>query len=136
MPSRSIYHLAWVSLTLDVGYLFTAAPVKHGCCSLPWNRGIFSCPPFLVAHIANLNFLFSDPDFYSFYKIQVKDHFYRAFPQLGKVSKIINIVAMMVTLSLLLWIIHYIIWIICCCNTRYDHLKQTFIIPQFLWCRT
>ena len=26
MPSRDTYHLTWVSLTLDVGYLLTAAP--------------------------------------------------------------------------------------------------------------
>ena len=30
--------LTWVSLTLDVGYLFRAAPEKHSCCSLPWMR--------------------------------------------------------------------------------------------------
>ena len=29
MPSLSAYCLTWVSLTLDVGYLFTAAPAKH-----------------------------------------------------------------------------------------------------------
>ena len=29
MPFRNTYHLTWVSLTLDVGYLFTAAPAKH-----------------------------------------------------------------------------------------------------------
>ena len=29
MPSRKAYHLTWVSLTLDVGYLFTAAPAVH-----------------------------------------------------------------------------------------------------------
>ena len=34
-PSHNTYHLTWVSLTLDVGYLFTAAPAKHSCCSLP-----------------------------------------------------------------------------------------------------
>ena len=28
--------LTWVSLTLDVGYLFTAAPAKHSCRSWPW----------------------------------------------------------------------------------------------------
>ena len=33
MPSRKAYHLTWVSLTLDVGYLFTAAPAKHSCWS-------------------------------------------------------------------------------------------------------
>ena len=42
MPSLSAYHLTWVSLTLDVGYLFTAAPAKHSHCSLPWTRGISS----------------------------------------------------------------------------------------------
>ena len=29
MPSLSAYHLTWFSLTLDVGYLFTAAPAKR-----------------------------------------------------------------------------------------------------------
>ena len=33
MPSCNTYHLTWVSLTLDVGYLFLAAPAKHSCCS-------------------------------------------------------------------------------------------------------
>ena len=40
MPSCNTYHLTWVSLTLGVGYLFTAAPAKHSRCSLPWMRGI------------------------------------------------------------------------------------------------
>ena len=35
MPSRNTYHLTWVSLSLDVGHLFTAAPAKHSRCSLP-----------------------------------------------------------------------------------------------------
>jgi len=35
MPSHNTYHLTWVSLTLDVGYLFMAAPAKRSCCSLP-----------------------------------------------------------------------------------------------------
>ena len=34
MPSRNTYCLTWVSLTLDVGYLFTAAPAKHNHCFL------------------------------------------------------------------------------------------------------
>ena len=38
MPSRNTYHLTWVSLTLDVGYLFTAAPAKRSQCSLLWMR--------------------------------------------------------------------------------------------------
>ena len=36
MPSLSAYHLTWVSLTLDIGYLFMAAPAKRSCCSLPY----------------------------------------------------------------------------------------------------
>ena len=40
MPSCNTYHLTWVSLTLDVGYVFTAAPAKLSCFSLPWMRGI------------------------------------------------------------------------------------------------
>ena len=39
MPSLSTYRLTWVSLTLDVRYLFTAAPAKCSCCSLPWTWG-------------------------------------------------------------------------------------------------
>ena len=39
MPSLSTYHLSWVSLTLDVGYLFTAVPAKCSRCSLPWTWG-------------------------------------------------------------------------------------------------
>ena len=38
LPSCNTYHLTWVSLTLDVGYLFTATPAKCSCCSLPWTR--------------------------------------------------------------------------------------------------
>ena len=34
MPSCNTYCLTWVSLTLDVGYLFTAAPAKRSRCSL------------------------------------------------------------------------------------------------------
>ena len=42
MPSLSAYHLTWVSLTLDVGYLFMAAPAKRSHCSLPWMSDISS----------------------------------------------------------------------------------------------
>ena len=38
MPSCNTYCLTWVSLTLDVGYLFMAAPAKRSRCSLPWMR--------------------------------------------------------------------------------------------------
>ena len=51
LPSVALfqtYYLTWVSLTLDVGYLFTTAPAKHSCCSLPWMRGISSSPPLLT----------------------------------------------------------------------------------------
>ena len=48
MPSVSAYCLSGVSLTLDVGCLFTAAPAKHSCCSLPWMWDISSQFPFLT----------------------------------------------------------------------------------------
>ena len=52
LPSEALlyntYHLTWVSLTLGVGYLFTAAPAKRSHCSLPCTRGISSPPPFLT----------------------------------------------------------------------------------------
>ena len=51
MPSCNTYHLTWVSLTLDVGYLFTAVPAKPSCCSLPWTRGISSPPPLLTLNV-------------------------------------------------------------------------------------
>ena len=39
IPSRNTYCLTWVSLTLDIGYLFTAASEKRSFCSLP-GRGV------------------------------------------------------------------------------------------------
>ena len=45
MPSYNTYPLTWISLTLEVGYLFMAAPAKHSRCYLPWMRGISSCHP-------------------------------------------------------------------------------------------
>ena len=50
-PSRNTYCLTCVSLTLDMGYLFTAAPAKHSRCSLPWTRGISSGPPVLTLNM-------------------------------------------------------------------------------------
>ena len=44
MSSLHAYHLTGVSLTLDVEYLFTAAPAKGSHCSLPWKWGISSKP--------------------------------------------------------------------------------------------
>ena len=42
MPSHNTYRLTWVSLTLDLGYLFTAAPAKRSHCLLPWTKIISS----------------------------------------------------------------------------------------------
>ena len=39
MPSCNTYHLTWVSLTLGVGYLFMAAPAKDSHCSLTLDEG-------------------------------------------------------------------------------------------------
>ena len=52
MPSLSAYHLTWISLTLDVGFLFTAALAS--CCSRPWTCGIFSWPPLLNLDVGYL----------------------------------------------------------------------------------
>ena len=51
MPSCNTYHLAWFSLTLDMGYVFTAAAAKRSHCSLPWTRGISSQPPLLTLNV-------------------------------------------------------------------------------------
>ena len=48
MPSISAYHLTWVSLTLDVGYLFMVVPAKHSLCSLPWMLSTSSQPLLLT----------------------------------------------------------------------------------------
>ena len=39
IPSLSAYCLTWVSLTLDMRYLFTAAPAKCSHHPLPWTWG-------------------------------------------------------------------------------------------------
>ena len=44
MPSLSDYRLTWVSLTLEVRYLFTASLAKHSRSSLPWMWGSSSRP--------------------------------------------------------------------------------------------
>ena len=51
MPSPNTYCLTWVSLTLVVVYLFTAAPAKCSCCSLPWARDISSGTPLLTLDV-------------------------------------------------------------------------------------
>ena len=57
MPSCNTYYLTWVSLTLDVGYLFTAAPAKRSRCSLPWTKGylLTAAPPDLEHGTAPLS---------------------------------------------------------------------------------
>ena len=57
MPSCNTYRLTWISLTLGMGYLFTAAPAKHSHCSLACMRGISSwpAPPFLEHEVALLD---------------------------------------------------------------------------------
>ena len=54
MPSLSADHFTWVSLTLDVGYVFKAGPTKHTCCSLPWMWGMSSGPELLTLHVGYL----------------------------------------------------------------------------------
>ena len=57
VPSDALLHtcrLTWVSLTLDEGYLLTAAPAKRSRCSLPWTRGISSRPPLLTLNVEQL----------------------------------------------------------------------------------
>ena len=51
MPSRNTYCLTWVSLILDVGYLFTAALAKHSLCSLTLDE---VAPPDLECGVAPL----------------------------------------------------------------------------------
>ena len=40
--SRNTYHLTWVSLTLDEGYLLTAAPldIERGVAPLSWTTDL------------------------------------------------------------------------------------------------
>ena len=47
IPYLCPYHLTWVSLTSDMGYLFTATLAKHSPCSLPWTW-VISSPPLLL----------------------------------------------------------------------------------------
>ena len=49
--SHNTYRLTWVSFTLNVGYLFTAAPAKLSLCSLPWMKGISSQPLVLTLNV-------------------------------------------------------------------------------------
>ena len=54
MPSRNTYRLAWVSLTLDVGYLFTAAPVQSLLLTLDEGYLLTTTPPDLERGVAPL----------------------------------------------------------------------------------
>ena len=56
MPSRNSYHLTWVSLTSDVGYLFTAAPAKMQLLLLTLDEGylLITAPPDLECGVAPL----------------------------------------------------------------------------------
>ena len=55
MPSQNTYHLAWVSLTLDKGYLLTAAPpdLEHGVA--PLGLSAPTQPPLLGLGVAPLS---------------------------------------------------------------------------------
>ena len=71
--SCNIYHFTWVSLTLGVGYLFTAGPAKCSCCSLPSMRGISTPLPFLTFQVlCNIALYSIGPCFY-----------HQSHPQLG-----------------------------------------------------
>ena len=48
VASHNTYRLTWVSLTLDVGCLFMAAPAKRSLCYLHWTRYISSLTPLLT----------------------------------------------------------------------------------------
>ena len=56
MLSCNTYHLTWVSLTLDRGYLFRAAPAKCSRCSFTLNEGyhLTAAPPDLEHGVAPL----------------------------------------------------------------------------------
>ena len=50
----SAYHLTAVSLTLAMGYHFTAAPAKHSHCFWPWTWGFSSWVPLLTLDVGCL----------------------------------------------------------------------------------
>ena len=54
MPFLSTYCLTGVSLTLDLDYLFMAAPAECSRCSLPWMSGISSRLPLLTLDVGSL----------------------------------------------------------------------------------
>ena len=54
MPSLSAYRLTWVSLTLDMGYLFRAAAAKCSCCPLPGGVAPLGCAYLLSYYFLSL----------------------------------------------------------------------------------
>ena len=56
MPSRNTYHLTWVSLTLDVGYLFTLQLQQSVACAPYLGQGylLMATPPDLEHGVAPL----------------------------------------------------------------------------------
>ena len=54
MPSHSTYPFTWICLTLDVGYLFTAAPAKHSRCYLLDEEYLLTAAPPDIEHGAPL----------------------------------------------------------------------------------
>ena len=62
MPSLSTYHLAWVSITLDVGYLFMAAPAKRSCCSFDLGKLLSAAP---APSVVDVKCLPQDVQYYS-----------------------------------------------------------------------
>ena len=54
MLSYNTYHLTWVSLTLDVGYLFTAAPVQSLLLTLDEGYLLTAASPDLGSGVAPL----------------------------------------------------------------------------------
>ena len=54
MPSCNTYHLTWVSLTLDEGYLFTATPHDLECGLAPLSPPASAQPPLLGRGVAPL----------------------------------------------------------------------------------
>ena len=55
MPSCNTYHLTWVSLTLDVGYLLTAAPPDLERGVAPLGPPVPAQPPLLEREVAPLS---------------------------------------------------------------------------------
>ena len=55
-------HLTWVCITLDVGYLFMAAPAKRSCCSFDVGKLLSATP---VPSVVDVKCLPQDVQCYS-----------------------------------------------------------------------